>query len=95
MKRKNELWEALSGQADLPDEVFPGQSLIEIVEDRRVLIENHRGVKEYGPDTICVHVKFGMLRICGSNLHLRCMTRSKLVISGCIESITIQRRKTS
>lgn len=92
MKQGMKLWETLCRQTDLPDEVFPGQSLIEIVDDRRVLVENHRGVKEYGPEAICVQVKFGMLRICGKNLHLRCMTRTKLVISGCIHNITISRR---
>lgn len=92
MKPRNKLWENLAGQSDLPDEVFPGQSLIEIIEDRRVLIENHCGVKEYGSETICVQVKFGILRICGNNLHLRCMTRTKLVIAGCIQSISISRR---
>lgn len=95
MNRRNKLWEALSSQTDLPDEVFPGQSLIEIVEDHRVLIENHLGVKEYGPEAICVQVNFGILRVCGSSLHLRCMTRTKLVISGCIQSITIHRRTKS
>ena len=90
--RGNKLWETLSGQTDLPDEVFPGQSLIEIVEDRRVLIENHCGVKEYGRELICVQVKFGTLKICGNNLQLRCMTNTKLVISGCIQSIAINRR---
>lgn len=91
MKYENHFWERISSEADLPDEVFPGQSLVEVVGDRRVLIENHRGVKEYGTEKICVKVKHGTILICGSNLTLRCMTRSQLVISGCIQSILINR----
>lgn len=95
MRQGNKLWETLSGQTDLPDEAFPGQSVTEIVDDSRVLIENHCGVREYGRDVICVQLKFGILRICGRDLHLRCMTRTKLVISGCIQSVNILRRAKS
>lgn len=89
MRKGSKLWEHLSHRADLPDEVFPGQTLIEIVDDRRVLIEHHRGVREYGREKICVRVSYGMVQVCGRGLHLRCMTRSQLVISGCIRGITL------
>ena len=94
MGRNGDWMQRLRDQMALDAQTLPGVPLVEIAGQNRVLIENHRGVKEYGPETICVHVKFGMLRICGSKLHLRCMTRSKLVISGCIESINIHRRAT-
>ena len=87
MRRANRLWEQLSQAADLPDEVFPGQTLIEIVDDHRVLIEGHRGVREYGRDMICVNVSFGTVRICGTGLYLRCMSRYRLVICGHIRSV--------
>ena len=93
MGSANRFWEHLSRQADLPDEVFPGQPLVEIVGDRRVLIEHHHGVKEYGPEKICVRVNYGSIQVCGNNLHLRCMTRSQLVISGCICGIALIRKE--
>ena len=46
----NRLWE----QLDLPGESLPGQVLIEISGDNRVLIEHHRGVMEYGKEKICI-----------------------------------------
>lgn len=93
MRKGNRLWEHLSQAADLPDEVFPGQTLIEIVDDCRVLIEHHRGVMEYGHERICVRVHFGVLQICGSMLQLSCMTRAKLVICGCIREISLLRKE--
>lgn len=95
MGKGNRLWETISQRADLPDEVFPGQTLVELVDDRRVLIEHHRGVKEYGRDRICVGVGFGLLQICGRDLHLRCMSRSQLVICGCIQGISLIRKERS
>lgn len=93
MQRRNKLWEHLSQVADLPDEVFPGQTLVELVDDQRVLIENHRGVREYGQEKICIRVSFGTVQICGMGLQLRCMTRSRLVVSGCIRGITLMRKE--
>lgn len=77
--------------ADLPDEPLPGLPLVEIAGHRRVLVENHRGIVEYGPQSICVKVKFGQICIRGTALELTKMTKGQLVISGCIESVHLVR----
>ena len=71
---------------------LPGVPIVELAGDRRVLIENHRGVMEYGTERICVKVKCGILCICGQNMELARMTKEQLVIAGIIRSVTIQRR---
>ena len=93
MKEKRNLLQRLAEGADLPGEPLPGQPIAEIAGDRRVLIENHQGVKEYTREKICVKVKYGMLTVCGCGLELSCMTREQLVISGRIDSITLHRRE--
>lgn len=85
---RNDFWERL----DLPGECFPGQVLVEIAGDSRVLIEQHRGVREYSREKIGVKVCYGLVQVCGSGLELRCMTREQLVISGRIDSVTLKRR---
>ncbi len=85
---KRDLWDRL----DLPGESLPGQVLVEISGENRVLIENHCGVREYSRERIGVKVKYGMLQVCGSCLELRCMTREQLVISGKIDCIVLKRR---
>ena len=82
---KRDLW-------DLPGESLPGQVLVEISGENRVLIEHHCGVREYSRERIGVKVKYGMLQVCGSCLELRCMTREQLVISGKIDCIVLKRR---
>lgn len=77
---------------DLMGEPLPGQLLVELVSDRRVLIENHLGITQYDRNKICVKVKFGSVAICGDNLELNQMTRFQLVISGRIDAVTIHRR---
>ena len=89
MKGGSTLWDRL----ELPGEALPGQPLVEIAGDGRVLIENHRGVREYSRERIGVKVKYGLVQICGSCLELRCMTWEQLVISGRIDMVQLKRRE--
>lgn len=79
--------EQLTGAADLPDAPIPGQPLIEITGEKRVLIEHHCGVSNYTRQQIAVKVKFGQILISGDALVLTRMTKNLLIISGCIESV--------
>ncbi len=91
MKRKGELINRLAQAADLQDEPIPGLPLVELAGDRRVLIEHHKGVTEYGREQICVKVRFGQICICGSGMELSRMTKGQLVITGRIDSVMLMR----
>lgn len=93
LKEKMRWMDRLSDGLDLPGENPPGQPIIEVAGDRRVLIEHHKGVIQYGSDQICVKVKFGTVRIQGSCLELSQMTREQLVISGRIDAVLLCRRE--
>ena len=71
----------------------PGVPLIEILGDSRVLIEGHRGVREYGDCRICVAVKQGCVEIHGEKLELRSMTRDQVVILGTIRCVAVTKRE--
>lgn len=92
MKRRGWI-ERLAETTDLQGEAFPGQPLLEVYGDRRVLIEHHDGVTEYGREKIQVKVRYGYLCICGGCLELARMTAEQLVISGRIDSVSIIRRR--
>lgn len=78
---------------DMSDGVLPGIPLVEISDDRRVLIEHHRGVIAYGCCEICVRVRYGTVSVCGHGLTLARMTKEQLVICGCIESVRLMRNR--
>lgn len=82
----------LTENTELMMEPMPGLPIIEITGDRRVLIENHFGVKAYGREKIIVKVKFGNVCICGCSLEVLRMTREQLVIRGRIDGVTLNRR---
>lgn len=85
-------FERLADEIDLAAEPLPGQPIVEVAGDRRVLIENHFGVKAYSREKIVVKVKFGFVVVCGCGLELMQMTKEQLVIRGRIDMITLQRR---
>lgn len=73
--------------------MLPGCPLIEIAGERRVLVENHNGVIEYGGNRICVRVKYGHVSIHGEGLQIAKMTAEQLVICGKIDGVDLFRRK--
>ena len=92
MKKRRDFWERVTSAADLPGEGIPGQSLVELLGENRVLIEGHRGVREYSREKIGVSVHFGEVCVCGCDLELIHMTGNQLVIRGQIQGITLRRR---
>lgn len=92
MKRRGDWMERISEGLDLPGQPMPGIPLVEISGENRVLIENHKGVCQYGADKICVKVKYGQIAIQGCGLEMARMTREQLIIRGRIDCVSIIRR---
>lgn len=80
----------LVDEADLG--VLPGHPIVELAGSRRVLIENHCGVKEYGCSRITVGMNYGQVSVLGTGLKILRMTKEQLVICGKIDGIALQRR---
>ena len=92
MNRSRGILDRLVEGADLPGEMLPGQPLVELSGDRRVLVENHRGVTEYSRERIGIRVSYGQVLVCGCGLELIRMSKEQLVITGRVEGITLCRR---
>ena len=81
----------LTDCTELMDEVLPGDTIIELIGEGRVLIEGHHGVIEYGEEKICVKTRSMVVEIIGCNLKLSNMTSNKLIVTGEISSVQLQR----
>lgn len=84
---------ALTDEAFLSAGALPGHPIVELSGDRRVLIEHHFGVKEYGQGRITVKMGYGQLSVEGEGLEILRMTKDQLVIRGIITGLTLHRRK--
>ncbi len=92
MGKGSRFLEQLTQSADMSGECLPGQSLLELLGDNRVLIERHRGVQEYSRERIGIKMRYGQVVVCGCGLEMIHMTRDQLVIRGRIDCITLHRR---
>lgn len=93
MKKEKSFLERLTESAELLSEPLPGQPIVELGGDRRVVIENHGGVTQYSREKIGVKVKYGTLCVCGCGLELVRMNREQLIIAGRIDSLHLIRRE--
>lgn len=87
--RREGLLEKTAELFDLPADALAGLPKVELVGDRELRIENHRGILAYGTEEI--HVSGGALviQITGQGLELRAMTGLELLITGRIAGIQL------
>ena len=77
-----------AAESFLADDFTPGVPRIEILGDRRVLVENHKGILEYGDTLMRINCGKMIVRITGADLVLKALSLSELAVTGkiaCVE----------
>ena len=87
--RREGLLEKTAELFDLPADALAGLPKVELVGDRELRIENHRGILAYGTEEIHVSGGVFIVKIAGEGLELRAMTGVELLITGHIVQITL------
>ena len=74
---------------DLPADVVAGLPRVELLGDRQLRMENHKGILAYGTEEI--HISGGKLivKVRGAGLTLRAMNASELLITGEIAGVDL------
>lgn len=82
MERKESFLERTSVMLDLPGDVVAGLPRIELLGDRELRMEYHKGILAYGTEEI--HISGGKLvvRVRGEGLELRSMNPTQLLLTG-------------
>lgn len=88
MERKESILEKTAQALDLPPDVA-GLPRIELLGDRELRVEYHKGILAYGTEEI--HISGGKLviRVLGSDLELRSMNASELLITGHVHAVEL------
>lgn len=87
--RRPGLMERTADLLDLPADALADLPRLELVGDRELRVENHKGILAYGPEEIHVSGGAFVVRITGQNLELRAMTGLELLITGRIANIQL------
>lgn len=79
----------LSEKLNLRSEALPGNTIVELSGNDRVLVENFRNVVMFDTDSINLEVSFGLLTVLGKELVLDYLEKDRILISGSIKNIQI------
>lgn len=90
MERGKREKQALTGAAelfDLPVDVVAGLPHVEVLGNRQLYMENHRGIVAYSSEEIAISGGGILLRVRGRDLVLVSMTGGALRIQGTLQSV--------
>lgn len=87
--RRTGLLEKTAELLDLPADALTGLPRLEVVGDRELRMENHKGILAYGSQEIHISGGAFLVRIIGEELELRAMTGVELLITGRISRIEL------
>jgi len=74
---------------DLPGDALAGLPRIELVGDKELRMENHKGILAYGTEEIHVSGGVFVVQVSGQGLELRAMNGMELLITGKIQQIRL------
>ena len=87
--RKEGLLERTAEVFDLPGDVVAGLPRVELLGDRQLRMENHKGILAYGDREIHISGGSYVVKVTGEGLELRAMTGMELLITGRIAGIEL------
>ena len=84
---KKSLKEIVSDAANIPKDVSMGMSIIRIIGQHELYIENYRGILEYTDSCLRILTKTNQIRIEGSRLEIIYYTNDDMNITGILKNI--------
>lgn len=76
---------------DVPGEAALGVPRVTVTGDHKVHVENHRGLLEYGAESITVNASGLLLRVRGRGLEISAMSDLELVVTGTVTAVELER----
>ena len=87
--RRTGLLERAAQAFDLPADALTGLPRIELVGDRELRMENHRGILAYGSQEIQISGGRLVVKVRGEDLELRAMNAGELLITGTLRGVDL------
>ena len=80
------LWE-VAELVDLPGEMVGTLPHLELLGDKQLYLERHRGILSYSEEVLDINTPAGVLRLRGTGLRILSMTAEALRIGGGIDAV--------
>ena len=85
--RKKQIQQQVANVFDIPRDLMMDLPKVVLVGDVQVLIENHRGIMVYTPETVKVSTTIGDLAVTGTDLTLKNILPDEIMVEGRIKSV--------
>ena len=84
---KENLKEKIIGALSVPYEVVSDVPRIVLDSNKKVYIENYKGVTEYSGECISINAGKCIISLMGAELEIKVMTTEEIVIEGAIDTV--------
>ena len=88
-RKKESVLERTAQVFDLPGDLVAGLPRMELIGDRELRMENHKGILAYGTEEIHISGGSYIVKVTGEALELRAMTGLELLITGHITGVQL------
>ncbi|NLL18575.1 MAG: sporulation protein YqfC [Clostridia bacterium] len=75
---------------EMPSDIMLDLPKLILIGQKELIIENHRGIIEYGQTVIRVNSTVGQITVKGSGLMLKTLKSDQMLVEGIISAITIE-----
>lgn len=90
--KKTRLRAKVADYFELPSEIILDLPRLVLTGNQRLLIENHRGIKEYAKEVIRLNTPVGKLKISGQDLEIMAIDQEQVNIKGRIDQVEWEER---
>ncbi len=86
-KGADKLKERIAAAANMPRDVVLGDSVVTVIGNEEICIENYRGILEYTEELIRVQTKKGQIQVHGNRLQIAYYLNDEMKITGKIHTL--------
>lgn len=90
-RKKKSIFVKTADMFGIPGDLAAGVYRVTITGGRKVHIENHRGILDYGTENIKVNCGSDIVSVNGSDLEIKAVSAGEMLISGSIFKVSIER----
>jgi sporulation protein YqfC len=87
VKRGVRLGRRLADLLEIPEDIVLDLPRVTLVGNLQLVMENHRGIVEYGPERVRLALAQGELVVSGSDLALVSLSEEEIIVEGQISRI--------
>lgn len=79
---------AVGEKLSVPEGILRGDAVIELINNKKIRIENHKGIYRYSPDEVIIKTNDMKVVIAGDSLMINEYISEEIIISGRIDNIS-------